>query len=162
MRNHLVVCIMSLLLGSCVSVQFPGGKSAPAKDVEYKAPAAPYKEITTSKADKTWLSSKTGNTISYLSECGNGSDPSLSQIENESLSALSNLEVVKSEALTYNSRAAHQTVAHGEVDGIPVQISLLVFKKNGCNYTLSYGGVKEQFASEQLSFEEFKRNFKAP
>lgn len=162
MRNHFVICIMSLLLGSCVSVQFPGGKSTSAKDVEFKAPAAPFKEITTSKADKTWLSSQTGNTISFFSECGSSNDPSLSQIENESLSALSNLEIVKSEELTYNSRAAHQTIARGKVDGIPVQISLLVFKKNGCNYTLSYGGVQVQFSSEEPAFEDFKRYFKAP
>jgi len=161
MRNHLFVCILSLLLGSCVSVQLPGGKVTPAKGVEYTDPSSPFKDFKASNADKAWISEKTGNTISYLSECGGSNEPSLQQIESDSLSAITDV-TVDSHELMFNGRAARQSVSRGKIDGVPVKMELLVFKKNGCNYTLSYGGVEKQFETEQKYFEKFKENFKAP
>lgn len=145
-----------------MSVQLPGGKVTSAKDVGFNAPRSPYKEMSGGNSDKAWISEKTGNTISYLSECGGSSEPSLQQLENDSLSAISDLKVQQSDEVTFNGRAARQSVSLGKIDGVPVQIALLVFKKNGCNYTLSYGGVEKQFSSEQQYFENFKQNFKAP
>ena len=163
MRNHLVrFCIISLLLSSCVSVQLPGGKVTPAKDVQYSEPGVPFEKIKSQNADRTWLSKNTGNTISYLSECGGTADPSLESIESESLSAMNELKILATEELTYNGREARQTTARGEIDGVPVQIALLIFKKNGCTYTLSYGGLQKQFSVEQKYFEKFKTDFKAP
>lgn len=152
---------MSLLAVSCVSVKFPNSKVMSAKDVEFKNPQVPFKEITISNTDKSWLSEKTGNTISYSSECGN-SELSLQQLETDSLSALSNLEIMRVEEFTYNSRVARQSLSQGQIDGVPVQIALLVFKKNGCNFNLSYGGTKKNFETEKHFFDIFKNNFKAP
>lgn len=161
MRNHVFVCIMSLLLGSCVSVNLPGRKSVPAKGVEFSAPGAPYRAIKSVNSDKAWLSERTGNTISFASDCG-GADPSLQQMETESLLALSNLEITSSETLMFNGREARKSVSAGTVDGVPVKLSLLVFKKNNCNYVLSYGGVAAQFDAETSYFENFIARFKAP
>lgn len=163
MRNHLFrFCIISLLLSSCVSVQLPGGKITQAKDVQYSDPGAPFEKIKAQNSDRTWQSKNTGNTISYLSECGGTADPSLQSIETESLSAMNDLKVIATEELTYNGREARQTVARGEIDGVAVQIALLIFKKNGCTYTLSYGGLHKQFSAELKNFENFKSEFKAP
>lgn len=162
MRNHFIVCIMSLLLGSCVSVQLPGGKVISAKDVELKAPPPPFKEIASANSDKAWISEISGNTVSYLSECGSTHEPSLQQIEGESLSALTGLQQLKVEDLTFNGRAARKSTSKGDLDGVPVQISLLIFKKNGCTFTLSYGGVASRFTDEEGHFNAFLQSFKAP
>ncbi|WP_374075585.1 hypothetical protein [Bdellovibrio bacteriovorus] len=145
-----------------MSVQLPGGKVTSAKDVGFTEPRSPFKEMSGGNSDKAWISEKTGNTISYLSECGGSNEPSLQQLENDSLSAISDLKVQQSDEVTFNGRAARQSVSLGKIDGVSVQIALMVFKKNGCNYTLSYGGVEKQFSSEQKYFEDFKQNFKAP
>lgn len=149
-------------MSGCVSVELPNSKTTSAKDVQWSAPGGPFKEIKATNADKTWLSSRTGNTISFLSECGNAADPSLQTLESESLSALGKINTVSSKIFDYNGRAARNSVSTGEVDGVPVQLELLVFKKNGCNYTLSYGGVMKQYEAEHGIFEAFKQNFKAP
>ena len=75
---------------------------------------------------------------------------------------MNNLRIVSTENLQYNGREARQTISTGEVDGVPVQLALLIFKKNGCNYTLSYGGIQKQFTTELRQFEKFKTEFKAP
>ncbi|WP_413292576.1 hypothetical protein ACLSU7_14320 [Bdellovibrio sp. HCB185ZH] len=162
MKNHFKYIIMSLLLGSCVSVELPGGKVTAAKDVEFSEPGGDYSKIKSKGTDRAWQSSKTGNTISYVSECGSNTDVSLQTLETESLSALNKLEVLKTEEKPFNGRASRQTTSVGSIDGVPVALSLVVFKKNGCNYTLSYGGVEKQFNSELPVFENFKANFKAP
>lgn len=133
----------------------------PAKGVDFSAPAAPYKAIESANSDRAWLSDKTGNTISFASDCS-GADPSLQQMENESLAALDNLEIKSSEALMFNGREARRSVSTGTVDGVPVQLLLVVFKKNNCNYVLSYGGVAVQFNTETSYFADFISTFKAP
>lgn len=162
MRNHFIVCITILLLGGCVSIELPGAKSKPAQNVAYTPPTTPFKDLKGAGFDKAWLSEKTGNTIAYTSDCGNGNDPSLQQIEAESLSSLNNLQTISSEEISFDGRAALSSTSSGTLDGVPVRLSLLVFKKNGCNYALSYGGTEKQFSSEISQFENFKRNFKAP
>lgn len=170
MRNHLRFYITSsflgllscLLYGGCVSVQLPGGKVTPAKDVQLSEPSSPFDKIKASNADRAWLSSKTGNTISYLSECGGPGDMSLQAIETESLSAMNKLQIIASETLIYNGREARQSISKGEIDGVPVQMALLIFKKNGCTYTMTYGGLQKQFPAELADFEKFKVDFKAP
>ncbi|WP_413558769.1 hypothetical protein [Bdellovibrio sp. HCB209] len=161
MRNHFKYIIMSLLLGSCVSVELPSGKGKPAENVAFSEPASPFASIKAKSADRAWQSSKTGNTISFLSECGNSSDPSLQTLETESLSAINKLEILKTETALFNGRESRQTISAGTIDGVPVALALVVFKKNGCNYTLSYGGVEKQFNSELPVFEKFKADFKA-
>ena len=149
-------------MSGCVSVELPSSKTTSAKDVQWSEPSSPFKEIKATNADKTWLSSRTGNTISFLSECGNTADPSLQTLEAESLSAVGKINTISSRIYDFNGRAARNSVSSGEVDGVPVQLELLVFKKNGCNYTLSYGGVMKQYDAEHKIFEDFKQNFKAP
>ncbi len=162
MRNHLVIFILSLFLNACVSVELPGSKVSSAKDVQLQEPAAPFKPIKSANADRAWQSEKSGNTISYLSECGNATDPSLLQLETDSLAAVSKMDIISTKVFDFNSRAGRSTTVSGEVDGVPIKLELLVFKKNGCNFTLSFGGVLKNFDSEQKYFEDFKNHFKAP
>lgn len=162
MRNHITVCILSLFLQSCVSVQLPASKVASAKNVELEAPPRPFKEIAAKSPDKSWISDSTGNTISYLSECDLKVESSLEQIENETVATLNNLSLLSAESPEYNGRAARFSTYSGTLDGVPVQLSLVIFKKNGCNFILSYGGVSSKFNAEESYFKNFINSFKAP
>lgn len=144
-----------------MTVQLPGGKTTAAKNVEFTQPTG-FREISNSEADKSWISDKTGNTISFFSECGGKSEPTLQSLENDSLAALTDSEIQSSAEINFNDRAARQSHARGKLDGVPVELALLVFQKNGCNYTLTYGGMAKSFASELSVFEDFKNKFKAP
>ena len=148
-------------MGACVSVKIPSGVGTPAKDVKYTAPAAPFKEIKVTSGDKAWLSGSTGNTISFLSDCNGSADPSLQQLEGESLVVLDKLKILQTQAFEFNGREAQRTQAQGEVDGVAVKTEIIVFKKNGCNFTLSYGGVAKSFESEKQHFEKFVESFRA-
>jgi hypothetical protein len=150
-----------LAMGACVSVKIPSGTGTQAKDVKYADPADPFKEIKVMTGDRTWLSEKTGNTISFISDCNGSADPSLQQLAGESLAVLDKLKVLNTQNFNFNGREALRTQAQGEVDGVMVKTELVVFKKNGCNFTLSYGGVAKTFENEKSYFDKFIENFKA-
>lgn len=168
MKKQLSLVSLSFLVlaafsfSACVSVKLPAPTNKKAEKVIFTAPKAPYQVISSGNADVAWLSGKTGNTISFLSECESPADASMKQIQNESLSVLSNLKVESDEEVAYNGRQALVTVASGKVDGVPVKMKLVIFKKNNCNYTLSYAGVEKNFAPELPEFSRFMQNFKAP
>lgn len=157
----LLPTLMTFALAGCVSVQLPSLDGTRASSVEFQAPASPFSQLKSDIADKAWMSSQTGNTISYLSDCGAKLDPSLDQLIDESAQSL-DTPVVKSEALTFNHRAAKIASVDGVVDGIPMKLKLLVLKKNDCNYTLSYTAKPSAYDREVQAFETFTQSFKAP
>ncbi len=154
--------ITMIFISGCVSVQLPGAVAKKATGIIYVEPTKPFESIKSDGADKVWLSKKTANTIAYLTECESPNDPGLKQLESEYLNALGKLEITKSETSTFNGRESLSTSANGEIDGINVQVKLLIFKKNNCNYTLSYSGVKKKFDSELKYFDQFVESFKVP
>jgi hypothetical protein len=159
---HIAMALLCLFaLNDCISVKIPTSSGSRAKDVKLQEPAKPFQSINNAAADQAWISNVTGNTISYVSDCNGTSDPSLQQLENESLGVLNKLNVVETKSFEFNGRDARETVAEGEVDGVPVKTALVVFKKNGCNFTLSYGGIRKTFAAEKNYFETFTQNFHA-
>lgn len=154
--------LMCLAFTACVSVNIPSNTGSPAKDIKCENVGEPFKELKIKTSDRAWVSSKTGNSISYISECYTSVDSTLEQLENESLVALNKLKIIQSKNLTYNAREALSTISEGEVDGVLVKTQTLVFKKNGCNFTLSYGGIRSNFESELSHFQKFTETFRAP
>lgn len=150
------------LLSGCVSVQLPGARSAKATNILLQKPNSPFKAIDSETSDQAWQSIKSGNTLAYLSECQPAVESNLKTLESESLSALSNSKIIKTDSKEYNGRESIFTLAEGSVDGVPVSVALLVFKKNGCNFTMTYSGRKSVFSSEYPQFEAFKESFKVP
>ena len=57
---------------------------------------------------------------------------------------------------------ALDTEAEARVEGVPTKIRTLVFKKNGCLYTLSLIGISKNFDKGIEPFETFVKGFQAP
>lgn len=150
-----------IIAQGCVSVKIPGTELTPSKNVQLEQPNPTlFSEIKVASSDKTWISKITGNTISYLSDCQKNSDPSLEQMQAEAFSVLENTKILQTAKVEYNSREAQTSLVEGTVDGVPIKMKILVFKKNGCNFTISFGGVKKNFDSELGEFELFQNKFK--
>lgn len=153
--------LTSLFASGCVSVGINTNKKSPKSDsVVFSEPSKPFEEIKSDTGDKTWLSGKTGNTISYLSECNLNSDSKLEEILTESTSFIDDKKEVSNEEKMYNQRKSVQSVLTGNVDGINVQMFIVIFRKNQCLYTLTYGGTENNFNEEKKIFLNFLDNFK--
>lgn len=162
--NHIIkyILISFLLLTGCVSVNLGGGKASKATDIIFVAPKVSFDKIQNESFDHAWQNPKNGNTIAFLSECRTKTDISMQLMEKESLEALENLKIIKSNSFEYNDREAKELLAEGQVDGIPVKIQLVLLKKNECNYTISFVGRKKFFDTDQNTFQTFLTEFKAP
>lgn len=153
---------LMLIVSACVSVDFK--PKAPRKSEDYRVtePAKPFEKMKSDQADHAWQNPKTGNTIAVLSECSESRDPSLSSLEGETIQALHNLKILKTEELTFSSREARRSLVEGTMDGIAVKMDVFTFKKNSCSYTLTRVGRAKSFDKDQSAFEKFLKGFQVP
>lgn len=166
MKNHklfslIILILIPFCLTGCISIGISSSPE-PAKNLSYESPKAPFSAHKIKTGDKIWLSEKTGNSISFISDCSLNSDPSLEALEIDALSGIENIEVQETNTLEYNQRKAKKTVAKGSVDGIKIKVKVISFKKNSCNYNLLFAGKQERFESELSDFDKFAESFKAP
>jgi hypothetical protein len=146
---------------SCVSVQIPTTVVEKAKNVTFKAPAGLFKSAKSPSSDQMWVSSKTASTISYFTSCSS-SEPSLKAIRTNAFSSLEQVEVSKEESIQINEREGLKSNIDGSLEGVPVKVQFIVFKKNSCSYHLSYVALKQNFEKELDQFSSFVQSFRAP
>ena len=153
-----------LFAAGCVSIDNPLAAPIPKKatDLFFTVPAHEFKEIKNNTVDRAWQDTKNGNTIAYLSECNAKTESSLKGMEAENLAALTNVEITDSKEYIFNEREALMTTVNGQVDGVDIKLRLVIFKKNGCNFTLSFVGRKKFFGQGEKIFKSFVEDFKAP
>ncbi len=165
MNTSLRILLRTFLFFSmvgCVSVGISDTKIERARAVHFRAPTSPYAEVAHGNLDRLWKNSSNGNTISYLSECSETNDPDLVAVQTGILRGVSQLNILKSDTITYNDREALHTVATGKVDGVATTMELMIFKKNGCLYTLNYVGLASHFNKDQKIFNDFIGQYRAP
>ncbi len=158
--------LCALLVGgalvNCVSVNIPANKPQKS-DVTVVAPTSPFTQAQTEgAADAVWRNSKNGNNISYLTQCGDKADPELESIRHELALGLAEYRITGSQRFPYNSREALRSYIIGKVDGIETHMDVVIFKKNGCIYTLTLVGVANRLEGDTAAFNQFINGFKAP
>jgi hypothetical protein len=159
-KNFAILFFISMIAG-CVSVQIPTTPIEKAKNVSFKAPTSPFKSTKSPSSDQIWVSSKTASTISYFTSCSS-SEPALKAIRTNAFSSLDKVEVSKEETIQINDREGLKSNIEGTLEGVPVKIQFVVFKKNSCSYHLSYVALRENFDKELDHFSNFIQNFRAP
>jgi hypothetical protein len=152
----------ALLLSACISVNIGPKGPEKSKNVNLTPPPAPYQAVKGVKADGAWQNPHNGNSISYLSTCNEQSDPTLEIATDEMISAFGETKQLSQKKLEFDGRDALDTEAEARVEGVSTKIRALVFKKNGCLYTLSLIGVSKNFAKGVEPFENFVKGFQAP
>ena len=162
LRPRTLLIASALLLSSCLSVNIGGGKMKKSEGVKISAPPAPFQDAKNQNADRAWINKKNGNTISYLSVCNDPADPSIEAASQDLFNDLTGSQIVKTEHFSFNHRDALRTEVKGEIDGVPTQITAVIFKRNDCMYTISYVGVVKAYADDHARFESFLTSFEAP
>lgn len=157
MKSIFVFGITAFFLSGCISINLPRGESSPSKRISASAPGGPYKALSAEGFDRAWISSTTGNTIAYTSECSPSADLSPEQLFNEFVGHITGVKT-SFEPFEIADRSGIRGQATGTLDGVPVQLAVVVFKKDGCDYVLNYSGITEKFESELPLFEQFLAN----
>ena len=151
----------SFLCG-CINVAIGNSNVKKADGIRYSEPPKPFAKESREDVDAFWRNSKNGNSIAFLSDCGDASDPDLDTIASGIFNGIKNLEYKSNQNLTYRNREAKRVLAQGQVDGVPTLTDLLVFKKNRCIYVLSYVSVATSHDANTSDFEHFIQGFNPP
>lgn len=150
------------MTSGCVSVNLTPQKGERSKGVQFSPPPEPYLNLTSTPADVAWQNKMNGNSISFFSSCNDPADPQLDAISNELFAEIRDLNIIRRELLLFNAREALDIEIEGKVEGVPTRVRAMIFKKNGCTYTLTHVGIPSEFEKDRKHFDGFLRSFQAP
>jgi lipopolysaccharide export LptBFGC system permease protein LptF len=172
MKNHFIqdsfyFCLLAMpafilvALTSCVSVKIPFAPVSKAEKAVAQKPNANFKALASSTADEAWISQKTGNTISYLSECKKA-DEKIEDVALETTEAIDKAKILKVTKGQIDSHRTSEVLVLGKIENRNVKMALAVFRDRDCIFSLTYGGLEENFDEEYNDFQIFKNGFKIP
>lgn len=161
MRNHIILLMLSTVLSSCISVQVPLGPKPKLENIKYEKPNSPFVDLSTDTADAAWISEKTGNTISFLSECRSPFEKE-EEVSLDAIKAIENAKIVEKTVVNFEKTKGSQVTALGSIDASKVKLTAVSLKSESCFITITYGGLEKNYQAEIESFDTFKRGFKAP
>lgn len=109
--------------------------SGPPKSEAYQVKAPiDWESIRPEKSDIAFINPQTKSIILVNSLCKKYDSSSLESLSRFALSAVENFVVESTEKVKFNKRKAYDVEGQGEVDGVPVFVSVRTFRKNRCLY----------------------------
>ena len=100
-----------------------------------------------------------GGTIAITSLCKGGEDVPLDVLTNHLLFGIEAQNEHGRTPFTLDGRAALRTRLGGEVDGVSMELDLVVMKKDGCTYDLQLIASPQQLPRCQADFDAFVQGF---
>lgn len=156
--QRFLILAVAVLYAACVSVDLKP-KHVPAKNVRYEEPRKPFRRLHDDELANAWRNPATGNSISFFTNCDEGNDFGLKQLQQDALSALETRKILEEKSLRVGEQPALATVAEGSLDGVRVKMQILSFRKNGCSYSLSYVASPDRYSNDLSAFQSFIDGF---
>jgi hypothetical protein len=124
------------------------------------APGAGWQIVDPGGADHAWHNEGLGATIFTDSNCGPRYDElAAADLATELVAGLRHEEKLRDETLTVAGREAVLRVHTGTIDGIPVELGLLVVNRDACTYDFTLIAPPERFDEGEPAWERVWRGF---
>ncbi|MAF91992.1 MAG: hypothetical protein CL674_12045 [Bdellovibrionaceae bacterium] len=161
LKKHILLIAFCFSVIGCVSIDV-APETESAEGLVYKSPGGSFERRDAENLDAYFVDKKSGNSISLKSSCFDPADPSIENLESTAFTGMNIEKEISKEEITYNSRAALNTRKLVKIDGVPVLVQMLIFKKNNCNYLISHVGVEKTFPNTESNFKNFLDQLRAP
>ncbi|MCB0414324.1 MAG: hypothetical protein KDD50_08330 [Bdellovibrionales bacterium] len=155
-----ILIFLFLTLSNCVSIEIPEEKIVKDKNVQFKPPGSPFIKADDEHVDRSWRNPKNGNTISFMSDCSQTTDPRHKTLHSEILNGMTNVHYIEQKFVDFNQRKGLNSVVSGSVDGVSTQLNIQTLKKNYCIYIITYVTLTEHYSENASEFQKFLDNFK--
>lgn len=134
------------------------------KEATYRVgdPGADWRPHAEKGAQVAWRNRRAPGVIQVRSQCQEHGDSSLEQFTDHLRIDFDAWSVVEQRFVTLVDREAVRTTVDARLDGVPVKLELVVLKKNGCLFDLSYVAVPSSFAPGLPAFERVVQGFSFP
>ena len=119
-----------------------------------------WRRINIEGGDLAFLNDKLGATITVNSTCKKKMNYSLEALSESLLIGIKDKQLVERNKLTINNEKALSSIYTGKLDGVPLKLNAVVFKKDDCIYDFTYASSPGNFDSGFSDFEEFISKFK--
>lgn len=149
-----------LLLSSCVPAAW---RKAKAMEGRYTtgAPGEGWEPVTPGAADRAWFNEKLGASIYTDSNCGpRYAEERVEDLATELTVGFRDVTTVKESYVTVDGREGILRVHTGKLDGIRVELGVLVVNKNACNYDFVYISPPEGFDQGWDDYQAVSAGFK--
>lgn len=107
----------------------------------------------------TWKNSQTGNVISIVSDCNDGATNKLSALHQLIEDSLEEINVLKEETIAIQNRPALLKVVTASLDGQPIEVRSVSFKRKSCGYLASLSGKPNSLLKDTAQFDHFIQGF---
>ncbi len=154
----LLIIASPFLMVSCVSSILKEKAPTFSKEILFKEPQSGFSKINLS-VYPAWKSSKTGNVISVVSDCNENGVASLAGLHLLITSSIEDAKTVKQDQLTFKDKPALLFVTEGYLDGQPIAIRSISFKRKDCGYVSSLSGKPSSLESDLTTFNSFNESF---
>lgn len=118
-----------------------------------------WKRVKIEGGDAAFLNESIGATITVDSTCNKKGKYSLKALSESLLIGIEDKTLIQRDELTVSGENALSSIYTGKLDGIPLKISAVVFKKGNCIYDFTYTSSPDNFSSGFGDFGEFISKF---
>lgn len=139
---------------SCVSSLLKEKPPSFSKEIKLTAPKLPFIKTETS-VFPSWKNNSTGNVISIVSDCSDASSYKLSTLHQLIEDSLDDIKVLKEETIALQNRPALLKVVTANLDGQPIEVRSVSFKRKACGYLASLSGKTNSLIKDTPQFEQF-------
>ena len=153
----LFIFISPLLFVACVSSILKENPPSFSTDVTIKKPSPQFVKLAQA-IYPSWKNQQTGNVISIISDCE--SSLSLLQLHKLVEDNVSDLKIINEEGTFLNNKPAITKIITGLIDGSPIEILSLSFKRKSCGYVSSLSGKAGTLQTDKNEFDQFNLNLR--
>lgn len=139
---------------SCVSSLLKEKPPSFSTEIRLTAPKAPFAKTKTS-VFPAWKNSQTGNVISIVSDCNDGATNKLSALHQLVEDSLEEINIVKEETMAFQNRPALLKILTASLDGQPIEVRSVSFKRKSCGYLASLSGKPNSLLKDNVHFDNF-------
>jgi hypothetical protein len=115
-----------------------GARPRPPGGYRVGAMPAPWRQLEVKDNDLAYFIDATGHTMALNATCEEHGDPPLDVLTRHLLMGFTERELRAQERQSVDGREALRSRYGAKLDGVPVELALLVLKKDGCVYDFSY------------------------
>ena len=109
---------------------------------------------------RAWVAKDSGDILAVNATCADHGDPSLEVLTGHLLIGFEEHSLQEQQTESLDGREALRSKYHATLDGVPVELELVVLKKNGCVHDFTFVAPLASAASHRAEFDTLVSRFR--
>ena len=125
-----------------------------------RPPSGGWKPVSLDENDLAWISTTSEHSLAVDSTCARDEDAPLNVLTNHLLMGFTERDLIDQRMERIDGREALRSRYAAKLDGVPVELELVVMKKDGCVYDFVYLSPPGRAAEKRADFDRLVQEFK--